>query len=128
MGRTSEMESLVDTTSASREARERTRVILLTLAQQWSVQEGYERLGVGRSRFQALRRRMLDGAAAALEARAAGRPALRDEEEPGAVAGLRRRVAQLQAEVERARAELALARSAAGPAIEARLLAKAVRR
>ena len=52
------MAALVDQTRSSREARERTKVILLTLTQEASVQAGYEQLGMGRTRFQDLRRRM----------------------------------------------------------------------
>ncbi len=80
MGRRSEMETLVERTEASPEARERTKVILLTLARHWSVQDGCAHLGVKRTRFQDLRRRMLCGATRALEEGAAGRPRRRGDE------------------------------------------------
>lgn len=128
MGRRSEMEALVATTPASPEAMVRTKVILLTLTRELSVEEGYRRLGVKRTRFQALRRRMLAGATAALEPRPRGRPATAGAEAFEAASALRGEVARLEAEVARVRTELDLARSAAGRAIEARLRAKAVRR
>jgi hypothetical protein len=122
------MEVLVARTRAGSEARERTKVILLTLAGAWSVARGAERLGVGRTRFGVLRRRMLHGATAALEARAAGRPPHERAVEDEATTTLRGEVARLEHELGRLRVELDLARSGAGAAIERRRAAKAVRR
>jgi len=68
------MPALVERVTASRTARERVKVMLLTLAGQWSVSEGCERLGIGRTRFQDLRRRFLRAGADALEGGVAGRP------------------------------------------------------
>ena len=127
MGRRSEMATLVERTEASPEARERTKVILLTLARHWSVQDGCARLGVGRTRFQDLRRRMLRGAARALEEGAAGRPRRHEDRAYGETRGLRRRIAELERELRRSEAELDIARSEAGRAVERRLAAKAVR-
>jgi hypothetical protein len=118
------METLVDRTRASREARERTKVILLTLTRQWSVRNGYERLGVGRTRFQDLRRRMIRGAVWAVEERAVGRPRRAVEPEPRETLALRRRIGELEHELLVVRAELDIARSGAAKAVEARLLAR----
>ena len=71
------MATLVGVIPASEAARERTKVMLLTLSGQWSVRDGYERLGMGRTQFQKLRRRMLEGAVGALEPGLAGRPRAR---------------------------------------------------
>jgi DNA-binding HxlR family transcriptional regulator len=102
------MDRLVESIEASPQARERAQAILRTLAQKWSVQAGCRCLGVGRTRFQDLRQRML-GAAVALSM-------------------LRRRLAELEQELRRTQAELDVARSEAGAAVSARLAAKRVRR
>ena len=128
MGRRSEMESLVERIEASRAARERTKVILLTLAGQWSVRAGFDRLGVSRTRFQDLRRRCLDGAARAVEERPAGRPRRVARVDPDLVPVLRRCIQELKGDIRRLRTELHLARSGVGEVIERRRTAKAVRR
>ena len=74
------METLVGVIQASETARERTKVMLLTLCGQWSVREGFERLGMKRTRFQDLRRKMLEAAVHALEEGLAGRPRRRASE------------------------------------------------
>ncbi len=74
MGRRSEMSRLVAGLEASERARERLCAILLTLAGQWLVSDACERLKIGRTRFQDLRRRMLQAAVDALEFGRAGRP------------------------------------------------------
>jgi hypothetical protein len=122
------MQALVDGTRASRDARERTKVILLTLARESSVQTGYERLGMGRTRFQDLRRRMIEGAVQALEERPAGRPRRRRERDGSELQELRGRLVELELELLRTRAELDVARSGAAAAVEVRLAAKGVRR
>ena len=122
------MQALVDGTRASRDARERTKVILLTLARESSVQTGYERLGMGRTRFQDLRRRMIEGAVQALEERPAGRPRRRRERDGSELQELRGRLVELEQELLRTRAELDVARSGAAAAVQARLVAKGVRR
>ncbi len=121
------MATLVERTEASPEARERTKVILLTLARHWSVQAGCERLGVGRTRFQDLRRRMLGGATRALEEGTAGRPRQLEDRESHEMRTLRGRIAELERELRRSETELDIARSGAGRAVERRLAAKAVR-
>jgi len=122
------METLVERTEASPEARERTKVILLTLARHWSVEDGCERLRLGRTRFQDLRRRMLRGAARALEEGAAGRPRRHEDRAACEMRGLRRRIGELEHGLRRCEAELDVARSEAGRAVERRLAVKAVRR
>ena len=122
------MQALVDGTRASRDARERTKVILLTLARESSVQTGYERLGMGRTRFQDLRRRMIEGAVQALEERPAGRPRRRRERDGSELQELRGRLVELEQELLRTRAELDVARSGTAAAVQARLVAKGVRR
>lgn len=71
------MSTLVGVIEASETARERTKVMLLTICGDWSVRDGFERLGMGRTQFQKLRRRMLEGAVRALEPGLAGRPRAR---------------------------------------------------
>ena len=122
------MSTLVERIEASPQARERTKVILLTLARHWSVQDGCERLGVGRTRFQDLRRRMLCGATRALEEGAAGRPRQLEDRESHEMRALRGHIAELERALHRSEAELDIARSEAGRAVERRLAAKAVRR
>lgn len=128
MGRKSEMQTLVDLVKASPQARERAKAILLTLARTWSVQAGCRHLGVGRTRFQDLRRRMLGAAVGALEERAAGRPRIRVGKTCRNLSLLRRRLGELECELRRAQAELDIARSEAAGAVTARLEAKGGRR
>lgn len=128
MARRSDMKALVDSIEASPEARERTKAILNTLSGQESVEDGCARLGIGRTRFQELRERMLEGAVAALEERPAGRPRCRVEERCPEREAPRRCVAELESELRHARAELLIARSGVGEAVAARLAAKGGRR
>jgi hypothetical protein len=122
------MHTLVESIEASPQARERAKVILLTLAQKWSVQAGCRWLRVGRTRFQDLRQRMLGAAVAALEERAAGRPRSQVQRTCRQLSTLRRRLVELEQELRRTQAELDVARSEAGPVVSARLAAKRVRR
>lgn len=120
----SDLGALIDKLPASAAARERTEMIFSTLGRQRSVDEACVCLGIGRTRFQDLRRRMLQAGVEALEERAAGRPRIpRDPDDAGKRA-LRRRVAELEGELHRLRIELDLATSAAGPAVARRLRAK----
>jgi hypothetical protein len=122
------MHTLVESIEASPQARERAKVILLTLARKWSVQAGCRWLRVGRTRFQDLRQRMLGAAVAALEERAAGRPRSQVQRTCRQLSTLRRRLVELEQELRRTQAELDVARSEAGPVVSARLAAKRVRR
>lgn len=128
MGRRSEMETLVERLPRSPQARERAKVILLTLAGHWSVQHGCDHLGIGRTRFQVLRTRLLDGGTAAVEERPSGRPVEAHRTPSATEAQLRASLRELDAELRRVRAELDVARSGAGPAVDRMLMAKAVRR
>lgn len=120
----SDLSALIDRLPASAAARERTEMILSTLGRQRSVDEACVCLGIGRTRFQDLRRRLLEAAVGALEERAAGRPRLPRESDDPEKKSLRRRVAELEGELHRLRIELDLATSAAGPAVARRLRAK----
>lgn len=128
MGRKSEMGKLVDTTEASEQARERAKVMMRTLAGTCSVQAGCRSLGMGRTRFQDLRRRLLGAAVGALEERPAGRPRLQVAKTCRQLSTLRRRLAGLECDLRRAQAELDIARGEAGSAVTARLAAKGGRR
>ena len=121
------MGSLVEAIRGSETARERTKVVLLTLGGQWSVSDGYERLGMKRTRFQDLRRRMLEAAVGALEDGLAGRPRKRQASESRRLARLRRQVADLTHELQLARTQLELFACWLGPAIDERKQHRAAR-
>jgi hypothetical protein len=95
-------------------------VILLTLSGQWSVAEGYARLGMKRTRFQDLRRRMLTAAVLSLEGGVAGRPRRLEERVPREIAELRCEVDQLQLELSRTRAQLDVAECGVSKAVNRR--------
>jgi len=122
------MKRLVELVEASPQARERARVILRTLAKACSVQAGCARLGVGRTRFQDLRQRMLEAAVTALEDRPAGRPRAKVAQTCRQMSMLRRRLATLELDLRRTQTELDIARTGAGAAVTARLAAKGGRR
>jgi len=122
------MRTLVERVEASPGARERARVILLTLGRKWTVQEACQWLGIQRTRFQDLRRRLLEGAVGALEERAAGRPRQRTDPQEPRLSGLRQKVAKLEHELCCAQTELDIARSEAGTAVARRRTAKEQRR
>ncbi len=122
------MEVLVDRTRASEPARERAKVMLRTLTREFSVRDGCEHLGVGRTRFQDLRRRMLEQATLALEDGVAGRPRSARRGAPRAERRLQHRVRELEHELLVVRTELDIARSDVGEAVRARLVAKGRRR
>ena len=118
------MEVLVDRTRASPAARERTKVMLLTLGRALSVGDGCARLGVGRTRFQVLRRRMLEDAAFALEDREVGRPRHARPRTTREERRLAQCVRELEHELLVVRAELDIARSEAAGAVHTRLRAR----
>ena len=122
------MKALVDMIQASPQARERTKVIFETLSREGSVQEGCARLGIARTRFQDLRRRLMRGAVGALEERPSGRPRRPRESAGSEREALARRVAELEHELRRTQAELTIARSTAAAPVSARLAAKERRR
>jgi len=88
-------------------------------------------LGIGRTRFQDLRRKVLRAALGALEARPAGRPRrvrVASRPERKARDALRARVVELEAELARRHAELELVRAGLDATMVARRLAREVRR
>ena len=121
MGRKCEMPSLVAGIRASEEARERTKVMLLTLAGQWTVQDGCERLRIGRTRFQDLRREMLVAAVAVFERGAPGRPGRRPKAAPGRIRALEQELDALQRRNRCLRTQLELEQLGLGDAIRSRL-------
>jgi hypothetical protein len=114
------MEPLVEAIEASESARERAKVLLLTLSGQWSVREGCERLRLSRTRLQDLRRLMLEAAVRALEGGAAGRPACRKPLEEARVARLRAELSALARELRVARAQLELYECGVGASVRLR--------
>ena len=115
------MKQLVAWTPASDQARERTKVMLLTLTGQWTVQDGCTRLGISRTRFQDLRRRMLEAAVSVFEHGRPGRPRQHGERRPGGVQELKRRISTLLLENRKLRAQLELEQHGLGEKIRARL-------
>lgn len=104
---------LADSVDCSDHARERLRVVLATLAGSMTVDEACEALGIGPSRFHALRARFLADAAALFEPRSPG-PAPMPEADAEArreIERLRRENAELRLEATaaRVREELAIA-------------------
>lgn len=125
MARRSEMQDLVAATRASEEARERTKVMLLTLAKQWTVQEGCARLKIGRTRFQDLRRQMLAAAVAVFERGQPGRPARDARRRSRRERELEQEVARLRFERRVLRTQLDLEHKGLGPTIRLRQVAMA---
>lgn len=128
MGRRSRVEPLLRPIRASDVARERVRVVLLTLSGDWLVSDALERLSISRTRFQDLRRRMLRGALLALEPRPRGRPALARAEPGPEEARLRAENAGLRLELRMTQTSLELSEGPAGAAVGRRLRALLERR
>lgn len=128
MGRRSEPEPLIEPLQASELARERLRIVLLTLAGQWSVKDAMARLSISRTRFQDLRRRMLEGAVAALEVGPMGRPAAPRRDEDDQTTHLRRRIVELEHEIKLVRTSLDLARSPVSGSVQHRLRSALLRK
>ena len=124
----SDPEPLLDPIEASDVARERVRIVLLTLAGHWRVKDAMARLEISRTRFQTLRRRMLEGAMAALEPRPAGRPPRPPVAEDPEVVALRRRVTDLTKQLQVVRTHLALSEGGAAEAVRRRVREVAARR
>ena len=121
MGRRCEMPSLVSGVRASEEARERAKVMLLTLAGQWTVQDGCERLGIGRTRFQDLRREMLVAAVAVFERGAPGRTRRRPKAAARGIRALKQELEALRHRNRCLRTQLELEQLGLGNAIRSRL-------
>lgn len=100
---------LVETRPAPRAAQRRVRVILATLSGTQTITEACTALGIGRSRFHALRQQVLQGALDAVTGRRRGRPAATPTVTPE-VAALRARIRELELTLRTAllRSEIAL--------------------
>ena len=121
MGRKSDPDQLLRPIKASEVARERAKIVLLTLAGHWSVKDALERLSISRTRFQDLRRRMLESALLALEPGPVGRPPKRRAVEDPEVRALRRQVTELTHELRMVRTSLELSESPAAEAVRRRV-------
>jgi len=128
VGRKSRLEPLLVPIEASEMARERLKAVLLTLSGAWSVADALNRLLISRTRFQDLRRQMLEGALAALEPGPRGRPAKVRAHASPEVARLEAENASLQLELRMAQTSLELSEGPAGAAVRRRLRAKWGRR
>jgi len=115
------MSQLLLAIEASDLARERTKVMLLTLGGGWSVKDGMAQLSLSRTRFQLLRRRMLEGALLALEAGPTGRPRLAVRAESEAMGKLKAKVVELARELRLLRTQLELSEGPAGRAVQLRV-------
>jgi transposase-like protein len=100
----------VEPLEGSATLKRRLRVVLETLTGDKTIEAACAELGIGASRFHVLRRQALRGALQGLEPQSPGRPARRDAPEPREVERLRRRIEQLEVELEaeRVRTEIAL--------------------
>ena len=123
----SDPETLLRPIEASEVARERVRIILLTLGGPWRVKDALARLLISRTRFQDLRRRMLEGALAALEPRPRGRPPKARESKVPEVARLESENAALRLDLRMAHTSLELSEGPAGRAVRRRLQARVER-
>jgi len=90
-------------------AKQRLEVILETIAGQLTVPEACQQLGIGKSRFHALRNQTLQATLEALEPRLLGRPAKPASPEPTEVNALQEEIRRLHAELELAQVQLRLA-------------------
>jgi hypothetical protein len=91
-------------------AKQRLEVILETIAGQLTVPQACQRLGIGLSRFHALRNQTLQATLEALEPRPLGRPTKPTPPEPAEVNTLQEEIGRLHAELELAQVQLRLAR------------------
>ena len=91
-------------------AKQRLEVILETIAGQLTVTQACQQLGIGKSRFHALRNRTLQATLETLEPRPLGRPAKPTSPEPAEVDELQAELRRLHADLELAQLQLSLAR------------------
>ena len=91
-------------------AKERLRIVLETVAGQRRVEDACRLLGIGKTRFHALRRQVLQSALDGMEPGVAGRPRTRDAQESTEVRELKAQIDALQLDLQAAlvRTELAL--------------------
>jgi hypothetical protein len=110
-GRPPQGAEIVETLEGSLQAKQRLRVVLLTLTGVMTVAQACEILGIGETRFHDLRKEVLRQSLAALEPRLPGRPPASVSAEGVRVAELGRQVQSLTADLRAAqiREELALA-------------------
>ena len=127
MARRSDLGSLLAELPASEQTRQRLEVMVETLQGHIRVAQACSGLGIGRTRFQDLRKRVLEAALGALEARPAGRPRRPRPPSTRARDALRARIVEIEGELARTKAELELVRKGLDPTMTARRLAKAVR-
>jgi len=90
-------------------AKQRLEVILETIVGQLTVPQACQRLGIGESRFHALRNQTLQVTLEVLEPRPLGRPTKPTSPEPTEVNTLQAEVCRLKAELELAQVQLTLA-------------------
>jgi len=100
----------VDGLEGPEASKERLRVILESLSGDLTVAQACEQLGIGETRYHALRREALSGALEALAPRAPGRPRREESPEERRIKELEAHVADLEEEIvsQRVRLELAL--------------------
>jgi transposase-like protein len=91
-------------------AKQRLEVILETIAGQLTVPEACQQLGIGKSRFHALRNQTLQATLEVLEPRPLGRPSKPTSPEQAEVDELQAELRRLRAELELAQVQLRLAR------------------
>lgn len=120
----SQPEQLIERLEASDLARERTKVILLTLFGDWEVKHALARLGISRTRFQVLRERLLAGAVAALEPASIGRPRT-TRRRSARERQLGHELELLRLEARRLRARLRIAEGPLADAVSRRLASRA---
>jgi transposase-like protein len=101
---------IVQRLEGSPTAKQRLEVILETIAGQLTVPQACQRLGIGESRFHALRNQTLQATLEALEPRPLGRPSKPTSPEPAEVDELQAELRRLRAELELAQVQLRLAR------------------
>jgi hypothetical protein len=101
---------LIDRMDGPRVLRRRVRIILATLSGTLPIAQACAELGVGRTRFHALRWQVLEGAIDALKPRARGRPRRVPHDAPEVLA-LRARIRELEVALRTTalRSEIALA-------------------
>lgn len=100
----------VDQLDGSEESKLRLRTILETLSGECTIAEACARLGVGEARFHQLRQAALESALGGLAPGRAGRPAQAEESEPSEIDALKRKVNDLEIDLQaaRVRTEIAL--------------------
>ena len=102
MGRPNKGIDHVDGCDCSELSKERAKIILQTISGELSVQAACQRMGIQRARFAELRGLALQGSVDALEPGRPGRPRKRDVEQE-------QREAELQAEIDKLKRQLAIA-------------------